>query len=268
MPKVKITRPAAVAGMFYPADPLDLQEQVNQYLFEDSYLSTRVPKAIIVPHAGYIYSGSIAAAAYRSIMQYRHVIRKIIMLGPAHRVPVRGLALPRADQFQTPLGEIQLDTKTAHNLVADFPQVTFLDLAHADEHSLEVQLPFLQSVLAGFRLIPFVVGDATEIEVADVIEHLWGDDECLIVISSDLSHFHNYADAIRLDAQTAKAIEAFKGRDLPEHSACGRTPISGLLRVARQRKLSIERFDLRNSGDTAGEKDQVVGYGAWGFFQS
>ncbi len=268
MAKIKTTRSAAVAGMFYPADPVDLQEQVNQYLFEDVYPDTRVPKAIIVPHAGYIYSGSIAAAAYRSIQQYRHVIHKVILLGPAHRVPIQGLALPGVDQFQTPLGDIKIDTKSALKLVDDFPQITFSDLAHAEEHSLEVQLPFLQSVLAGFQLIPFVVGDATEIEVANVIEHLWGGNECLIVISSDLSHFHNYEKAIGLDAQTAETIEAFKGNELPEQSACGRIPISGLLRVARQRKMSIERFDLRNSGDTAGEKNQVVGYGAWGLFQS
>ena len=265
---LKTTRPAAVAGMFYPADPLELQEQVDQYLFEDTYLSTRVPKAIIVPHAGYIYSGSTAAAAYRSIMQFRHVIRKIILLGPAHRVPVSGLALPRVDQFQTPMGEIKLDTKATYKLVDDFPQITFSDQAHADEHSLEVQLPFLQSVLAGFRLIPLLVGDASEIEVADVIESLWGGDECLIVISSDLSHFHDYKKANRLDAQTAEAIESFKGEELQDHSACGRTPISGMLRVARQHKLNVERFDLKNSGDTAGEKDQVVGYGSWGFFQT
>ncbi len=268
MTKDKTTRPPAVAGMFYPDDPVELQDQINHYLYEEADPGTQVPKAIIVPHAGYIYSGSIAAAAYRSIMQYRHVIRKIILLGPAHRVPVRGLALPTVDQFETPLDEVKLDVKTISSLVNDYPQITYSDLAHAEEHSLEVQLPFLQSILASFRLIPFVVGDATETEVAEVIEHLWGGDECLIVISSDLSHFHNYHKAVKLDQQTAELIEAFKGNELPERSACGRIPIGGLLRVARQRKMSIERFDLRNSGDTAGDKQQVVGYGAWGLFQS
>ncbi|MEA3287398.1 MAG: AmmeMemoRadiSam system protein B, partial [Candidatus Marinimicrobia bacterium] len=237
MSKFKASRPAAVAGMFYPDDPVELQEQVNHYLYEEPSPSTQVPKAIIVPHAGYIYSGSVAAAAYRSIMQYRHVIRKVILLGPAHRVPLSGLAVPTVDEFETPLGNIKLDTKTISSLVNDLSQLTFSDLAHADEHSLEVQLPFLQSTLASFRLIPFVVGNATEIEVADIIEKLWGGDECLIVISSDLSHFHNYDKAVRLDGETATAIETLKGDSLPEQSACGRIPISGLLQVARQRKM-------------------------------
>ncbi len=268
MSKVKTTRPAAVAGMFYPADPFDLQEQVNQYLYEDTYPNTEVPKAIIVPHAGYIYSGSIAATVYRSLLQYRHVIRKVILLGPAHRIPINSMAVPGVEQFQTPMGDIKLDLKTIHKLVDEFPQVTFSDQSHSDEHSLETQLPFLQSVLAGFRLIPFVVGDVPEIEIANVIDHLWGGDECLIVISSDLSHFHSYEKAVGLDTQTAELIEAFKGEKLPVDSACGRLPIGGLLRVARQRKMRIKRFDLRNSGDTAGDRQRVVGYGAWGLFQS
>ncbi|MCF6238936.1 MAG: AmmeMemoRadiSam system protein B, partial [Candidatus Marinimicrobia bacterium] len=226
MTRQRTTRPAAVAGMFHPEHPGELQDQIDHFLNEDSYSSTQVPKALIVPHAGYSYSGSIAATAYRSIMQYRYVIRKVILLGPAHRVPLHGLGLPAVDQFQTPLGEIKLDTKSIAQLVDDFPQVRYSDQAHAEEHSLEVQVPFLQSVLASFRLIPFVVGDATELEVAEVIDHLWGGDECLIVISSDLSHFHNYAKAVRLDAETAVAIEALKGDELPDHSACGRIPIS------------------------------------------
>ncbi len=260
-------RPPAVAGMFYPADPIELQEQISGFLYEGSYQDSQIPKALIVPHAGTIYSGPIAASAFRSILQYRHVIRKVVLLGPAHRVYLNGLAVPSVDKFQTPLGDIKLDTKKIWELVDKYPQVNFSDDAHADEHSLEVQLPFMQSLLASFRLIPFVVGDASSLEVAEIIEELWGGDECLVVISSDLSHFHNYKKAVRLDNKTALQIEELKGENLPERSACGRIPIAGLLRVARERKMTIKRFDLRNSGDTAGSKDQVVGYGSWGLFQ-
>lgn len=265
---LKTKRPAAVSGMFYPGAVGELEEQISGFLHEHTYAGTQVPKAIIVPHAGTIYSGSIAAFAYRTLSQYRHVIRKVILLGPAHRVYIKGLGLPTVDQFQTPLGEIDLDTKAIQKLVSDFPQVAFTDNAHAEEHALEVQLPFLQNVLASFRLIPFVVGDATELEVANVIEHLWGGDECLIIISTDLSHFHSYTKANKLDAITASHIEALRGDRLGEHAACGRVPLRGLLRIARQREMTIQRYDLRNSGDTAGTKDQVVGYGSWGLYEN
>jgi len=261
-------RPPAVAGMFYPAEPVQLQNQIDHFLNEDSYEDIGVPKALIVPHAGYVYSGSVAAYAFRSIRQYRHVIRKVILLGPAHRVPLLGMAAPDVDAFQTPLGNIKLDTKTIHQLEQQFPQVKISDLPHEDEHALEVQLPFLQTVLAGFRLIPLVVGNASALDVANVLEQLWGGDECLIVISTDLSHFHPYAEAVRLDARTAGLIEVLDGDKLPEDSACGRIPLSGLLQLARQYNMSIKRFDLRNSGDTAGGKQEVVGYGAWGLFQT
>ncbi len=265
---IKQIRPAAVTGMFYPGDPAELRDQITGFIHEKPSETTEIPKAIIVPHAGTVYSGSIAASAYRSLLQYRHVIRKIILLGPAHRVSLNGLALPTVDQFQTPLGEIDLDTKTIQKLVDEFVQVTFSDNAHAEEHSLEVQLPFLQEVLASFRLIPFVVGDATQQQVADVIEQLWGGDECLIVISTDLSHFHNYEEAVELDTKTAARIETFQGDLLGDNSACGRIPLRGLLHLAEQKGMSIKRLDLRNSGDTSGRKDQVVGYGAWGLFES
>jgi len=263
----KQIRPAAVAGMFYPGDPAELRNQITGFIHEKPSETSEIPKAIIVPHAGTVYSGSIAASAYRLLLQYRHVIRKIILLGPAHRVSLNGLALPTVDQFQTPLGEIDLDTKTIQKLVDDFPQVTFSNNAHAEEHSLELQLPFLQEVLASFRLIPFVVGDATPGEIAEVIEQLWGGKECLIVISSDLSHFQSYDEAIRLDRITAQHIELFQGDQLGDNSACGRIPLRGLLHLAQQKGMSIKRLDLRNSGDTFGRKNQVVGYGAWGLFE-
>ncbi|MCF7827171.1 MAG: AmmeMemoRadiSam system protein B [Candidatus Marinimicrobia bacterium] len=268
MSQNKTTRAPAVAGMFYPADSDVLQLQVNEFIHEKTHEATAVPKAIIVPHAGTIYSGSIAAAAYRTLLQYRHVIRKVILLGPAHRVYLNGLALPTVDQFQTPLGEINLDTKTIKRLVAEFPQISFSDRAHAEEHSLEVQLPFLQEILASFRLIPFVVGETSQHQVAEVIDHLWGGEECLIVISTDLSHFHNYKEAVTLDHMTAALIESFQGDQLEDGSACGRFPLRGLLHIAQHKNMSIQRLDLRNSGDTAGRKDQVVGYGAWGLYES
>lgn len=268
MVQTKTIRPPAVAGVFYPEDTDQLQDQVNHYLYEEESVGLQVPKAIIVPHAGYIYSGSIAASAYRNILQYRHVIRKVILLGPAHHVSVKGLAVPTVDQFQTPLGEIKLDTKTIATLVNDFPQMTFSDDAHADEHSLETQLPFLQSTLASFRLIPILVGESNEIEVAEVLGELWGGEECLVVISSDLSHFLTAKNARELDLNTAQSIEALRGDQIPDRGACGKIPVSGLLCQARQRNLKIKRYDLGNSSETSGDKNRVVGYGSWGLFQS
>lgn len=266
MSKSLKTRPPAVAGTFYPADPGILQRQINDYLNTAEIASPRVPKAVIVPHAGFIYSGIVAASAYKIIQTRNNIIKKVILLGPAHRVAIDGLAAPSADQFQTPLGDIAIDHESLAELASNIPYVKYSDFAHSEEHSLEVQLPFLQEVLLEFELIPLVVGDATELEVAKVIEHLWGGDETLIVISSDLSHFHNYEKAVRVDRQTAELIETFRGMDLAERSACGKIPICGLLRIARHSNLSIERFDLRNSGDTAGDRQRVVGYGAWGIF--
>lgn len=261
------TRPAAVAGMFYPADPDELRRQVSSFIGQER-VDREVPKALIVPHAGYIYSGMVAAAAYERLLPARDRIKNILLLGPAHRVPLFGLAAPEVDRFQTPLGEVDLDTHTIQHLVETIPQVRSMELAHEEEHSLEVQLPFLQTVLSDFYLIPLVVGDATEIQVAQVIDSVCGRDDCCVIISSDLSHFHSYNKARQLDLETAKTIESLRGDQLPEHSACGRIPISGMLRVARQRKMRIERFDLRSSGDTAGDHHQVVGYGAWGLFES
>jgi len=253
--------------MFYPDNPVDLQKHIDQYLSSDTYSGTKSPKALIVPHAGTVYSGAIAGAAYRTLIPFKKNIQRVILLGPAHRIYVNGLALPTTDQFQTPLANINLDKQAITNLVEDFSQVNYSDRAHQDEHSLEVQLPFLQSILPDFSIIPFVVGDASEIEVADVVESLWGGSESLIIISTDLSHFHTYEKAQILDSQTAARIEAFRGDKLPEYSACGRIPLRGLLRLARKHKMTIKRFDLRNSGDIAGRMDQVVGYGSWGLFE-
>lgn len=258
-----LSRRPAVAGLFYPRDPRELKRMVDGYLAEATAEDTP-PKALIAPHAGYIYSGPIAASAYATLAPAHATIARVVLLGPAHRVPVRGLAASSATQFETPLGAIDLD-RDAIELALTLPQVKLMDEAHALEHSLEVQLPFLQEVLDRFSLAPFVVGDAGADEVAEVLDLLWGGSETLIVISSDLSHYHDYATARRLDAATTLAIESLRPQDIGFDQACGRIPVNGLLALARRRGLHAQTLDLRNSGDTAGPRDQVVGYGAYVF---
>lgn len=255
------TRPPAVAGSFYPADPKQLRTMVDGFLA--GVRSDNAPiKAIIVPHAGYIYSGPVAASAYARLKSLRGHITRVVLLGPSHRVGFAGMALSSADYYESPLGRIPLD-KHAEALLAGLPQVRVYDAAHAREHSLEVHLPFLQETLGEFTLVPLVVGNATPVEVGEVLERLWGGPETLIVISSDLSHYHDYATAQRLDRATSQAIEALRYEDIDHDAACGRNPVSGLLYVASRRGLHAHTIDLRNSGDTAGPRDQVVGYGAY-----
>jgi len=258
-------RRPAVAGLFYPADPAELQESVRGYLAAaGSDPRGSEPKAIIAPHAGYVYSGPVAGHAYGLLAGLRERIRRVVLVGPSHRVGFRGLAVPSADVFTTPVGPIPVDRATLVRLL-DLPQVVERDDAHADEHSLEVQLPFLQQVLASFELVPLAAGDATAEEVAEVLEAAWGGPETLIVVSSDLSHYQDYETARRLDAATSRAIEGLQPEALDWESACGRVGISGLLLVARRRQLACRTLDLRNSGDTAGPRDRVVGYGAYAF---
>ena len=259
-------RPAAVAGTFYPGMPAMLGAAVRSYLAEarsSPETEAPLPKAIIVPHAGYVYSVPVAALAYRRITAGRGRIRRVVLLGPVHRVPIRGLALPAADAFATPLGTVAVDTDAAARAL-ELSQVQTSEAAHALEHSLEVQLPFLQTVLDDFRIVPFAVGDATAEEVAAVIDCLWGGPETLIVVSSDLSHYHPYAAARQLDRGTAAAILALDS-SLDHEQACGATPINGFALCARRRSLFPELIDLRNSGDTAGDKSRVVGYAAFAF---
>jgi AmmeMemoRadiSam system protein B len=221
------------------------------------------PKALIVPHAGYIYSGAIAATAYVTLRPHAAQIRRVVLLGPTHRVAVRGLALPAADAFETPLGRVMLDASAAAE-IARLPQVTVSAEAHALEHSLEVQLPFLQSVLSDFTLLPLAVGMTTAEEVAEVLETVWGGEETLIVVSSDLSHYLPYSDAQRVDNETAQSILKLRQPIAHDH-ACGGTPVSGLIIAAQQHHLTPHLLDLRNSGDTAGTRDQVVGYASFAF---
>lgn len=253
----------AVAGLFYPAEPETLRTQIASFL-ANAPAAAAVPKAIIAPHAGYVYSGAIAASAYARLKPARGTIRRVVLLGPSHRVAFHGLAAPSADAIETPLGQIPVD-RAALQQLADLPQFVISDPAHAREHSLEVHLPFLQEVLGEFSLVPLAVGDATPVEVAEVLERLWGGPETLIVVSSDLSHYHDYDTARKLDRVTSNAIEQLRYQDLDYDSACGRVPVSGLLYLAQRRGLTAETIDLRNSGDTAGPRDQVVGYGAYVF---
>ncbi|MEK9725738.1 MAG: AmmeMemoRadiSam system protein B, partial [Rhodospirillaceae bacterium] len=259
-------RQPAVAGQFYPGNEGDLSAAVDGYLDAADKTDARVPKAIIAPHAGFVYSGPIAASAYARLAPVCDTIKHVVLLGPCHRVAVQGLALSSADAFATPLGEIPVDKDFAAKAL-EFPQVQVFDQTHQMEHSLEVHLPFLQRCLSDFTLLPLVVGQAAPESVAEVLDALWGGPETLIVVSSDLSHYLDYDAARDIDAQTCEAIEALDPGRIARQGACGRFPVGGLLVAAKERGMTVETVDLRNSGDTAGPKDRVVGYGSWLFFE-
>jgi AmmeMemoRadiSam system protein B len=262
---VSIVRQPAVAGSFYPADPAELEASVNRYLDEVAGRRTETPpKALIVPHAGYIYSGPVAASAYATLRDLRSTIDRVVLLGPSHRFALTGLAATEADAFLTPLGAVSVDQEALQR-VAHLPQVRVVESAHTTEHSLEVQLPFLQRVLGRFSVVPLAAGNATSEEVAEVLDALWGGRETLIVVSSDLSHYYDYDTAQRLDAETTRAIEDAEPELLGRESACGCVPIRGLLLAAERHQLRCQTLDLRNSGDTSGPRSQVVGYGAYAF---
>jgi len=262
------SRLPAVAGLFYEGQPQALDHELREFLAEVEPSALPVPKALIVPHAGYVYSGQSAAHAYVLLAPARQRIRRVVLLGPAHHVALRGLALPDATRFVTPLGSVSVDSDAVAAALT-LPQVSENRLAHAQEHALEVQLPFLQTVLDDFTLVPFAVGAATPEEVAQVLDMLWGGPETLILISSDLSHFHRYATARELDRATSEDILALNPR-LDHEQACGATPINGLLLCAQRRGLKPRLLDLRNSGDSSaggGNRSRVVGYGAFAFIE-
>lgn len=264
---MKHIRPAAVAGSFYSDRAATLAGDVAALLAAATpQADSPVPKVLIVPHAGYVYSGLTAAHAYARLQAVAAHITRVVLLGPAHRVAVRGLALPEADGFATPLGVVAIDAD-AVRAVATLPQVTTSADAHAGEHSLEVQLPFLQTVLNAFELLPLVVGDATPEEIAETLERVWGGPETLIIISSDLSHYLSYEDARLIDNQTVRAILDLSRTPLDHEQACGATPINGLLVAARRHGLQAQLLDQRNSGDTAGARNRVVGYAAIAFHE-
>lgn len=257
-------REPAVAGLFYPGYRQGLAEVVDRYLADAPRCDIR-PKAIVAPHAGYEYSGPIAGSAFAAVKSVAARIQRVVLLGPSHRVAFHGLAVSGANAFQTPLGRVPLDLAAIQAVLA-MEQVVELAEAHLMEHSLEVELPFLQQVLGAFKLVPLVVGDATYEEVSEVLDALWGGEETLIVISSDLSHYLHYQAARELDEATRQAIEALRPEDLTPAQACGRIPLGGLLLSVRKRGMHAITLDMRNSGDTAGPKDRVVGYGAYAVY--
>jgi AmmeMemoRadiSam system protein B len=256
-------RPAAVSGLFYPDDPRELKECVRS-LLRGEFAPQDRPKALIAPHAGYVYSGPTAAAAFRLLRDAAGSIQRVVLIGPSHRVPFRGLAVPSVDAFTTPLGHIRLDQSGRETLLA-LPQVRVADAPHAAEHSLEVELPFLQALLDDFVLLPIAAGDANAPEVAEALEHVWGGAETLVVVSTDLSHYHSYARARSLDAATNEAVLRLAS-DFEGEQACGCIGLNGILAAARRRGMRIRLEDLRNSGDTAGDRERVVGYGAWSLY--
>lgn len=259
-------RPPAVAGLFYPEDPDELRRAVTGYI-DACQRSTpaRRPKALIVPHAGYPYSGPVAGSAYRLLRDSHAHIRHVVLLGPSHRVPLRGLAVPSAESFATPLGEVPLDTINRQRL-RELGLVGISDVPHAAEHSLEVQLPFLQVVLEEFDILPIALGLSPPDQVARALEGAWNGGDTLIVVSSDLSHYHTSEEARQLDAEATHAILERRS-DLPDEQACGARAINGLMQVARRRGLVVELLDQRNSGDTAGDRSRVVGYGSYAVYE-
>jgi hypothetical protein len=259
-------RRPAVAGQFYPDDAAVLQAEVKRYLAEARRSEGPLPKAVIAPHAGYMYSGPVAGSAYARLAEGRTTVKRVVLLGPSHFVSFRGVALSSAVAFDTPLGPVPVDQEALAE-IRSLEQVTALDSAHSREHSLEVHLPFLQTVLADFRLVPLLAGEASTVEVSQVLEQLWGGPETCIVVSSDLSHFLDYRSAQRLDRAAAQAIQALDPDRLSGDQACGCRPVRGLLRAAGDHGLRCQVVDLRNSGDTAGRHDRVVGYGAFLFIQ-
>ena len=251
-----IRRTPAVAGLFYPDDPKVLKATIEG-LLEQVTVPDPAPAAIIAPHAGYVYSGPIAATVYATLRP----VKRVVLLGPSHRVYVRGMALSSAEVFETPLGDIHVD-RSALAAISRLTHVRVHDAAHMQEHSLEVHLPFLQHCLGVFDLVPIVVGDASPGEVAEVIELLWDDAETLVVVSTDLSHFLDYETAVAVDTRTSGLIESHH-QQLGSEQACGCHPVNGFLRVVEERELQVKAVDVRNSGDTAGHRDRVVGYGAF-----
>jgi len=260
-------RPTAVAGSFYSADAAELRSEIDDLLGSTASAAiTPIPKALIAPHAGYIYSGPIAAAGYRRLAPAREHIMRVVLLGPSHFVGFDGLAASSAEDWLTPLGTVPVDRPMVERLIKA-KLIGVLDAAHAQEHSLEVHLPFLQVALDEFALVPIVAGDASPQAVAALLDAVWAGPETLIIVSTDLSHYLDYRSCQATDRQTAAAIERLDPGGLRPQSACGRVPVRGLLAAAKRRGMSIVRLDLRNSGDTAGPRDRVVGYGSWALFE-
>jgi MEMO1 family protein len=257
-------RPARVAGRFYPGDPVLLRREVDRLLSAVVVPPEEpMPKALIVPHAGYVYSGPVAASGYARLLRAGGTLDRVVLLGPSHHVAFQGLALPESDAFETPLGIVDLDLQA----LARIPQVPRSEAIHRPEHSLEVHLPFLQRVAPRAKLVPLAVGKASPFQVAEVVEALWGGPETVIVVSSDLSHYLPYRECRAMDEGTARQILRLDTALTPE-CACGAAPVAGFLEAARRKRIHPVMLDLRNSGDTAGGREEVVGYGAFAFFET
>jgi AmmeMemoRadiSam system protein B/AmmeMemoRadiSam system protein A len=257
------TQPAAVAGHFYPAVPEELAAGVDGSLARATPLPL-APKAVIAPHAGHIYSGDIAGSAYRLLSRRKGEIRRAILLGPNHRVPLRGLAISPADAWETPLGSLPVD-HAGRAALARLPFVAVTHAPFASEHSLEVHLPFVHRALGEVEILPILVGQAGADQVSAALDLVWGGAETAIIVSSDLSHFHDYATCCTRDSETAQAIERLQPGLIDPYAACGSFAIHGLLHQAQRRDLRVTAVDVRNSGDTRGGRDRVVGYGAFTF---
>ena len=257
-------RRPAVAGMFYPLAPAELRDTVDGMLADADEPDLPAPAALVAPHAGFVYSGPIAATAYNLLKRHQNQYTRVVLVGPAHRVYVKGIAVPEVSAFASPLGKIPLDHNALGRLNTALPWIVTSDAAHAPEHSLEVQLPFLQRTLGPhFQLIPLLIGDATVEEVRQTLELLWDEPQTLVLISTDLSHFLDYETAKVVDGRTAKAIEEARPMDIRAEDACGRRGLQGMLALVKDHDLRVHRLDIRSSGDTAGTHDRVVGYGAW-----
>ncbi len=262
---MRVVRQPAVAGLFYSDDAKELRNSIEHFLAQANSQGPS-PKALIIPHAAHAYSGPVAANAYNLLRPNRDKITRVVLLGPSHHVPMQGLATSSANSFASPLGEVELDHQ-AIKQISTFPQVRERDIAHLDEHSIEVHLPFLQSTLGNFKLVPLVVGDAIPVEISEVLEDIWGGDETVIIVSSDLSHYQGYEKSVVMDRATTEAIINLKAGSIRHVDACGCNPINGLLKVAAKKGMTAKLIDQRNSGDTSGSQEQVVGYGAYGFIE-
>ncbi len=257
-------RQPAVSGTFYPGFGPALRAAVSRCLPESSP-PARVPKALIVPHAGYVYSGPVAGSAYALLIPARASIRRVVLIGPSHRVAFSGIAASRASAFRTPLGDVPLDGRSVDVLLS-LPVVRVVEQAHAQEHSLEVQLPFLQSVLSSFSIIPLLTGIVSPNDVAQVLQAVWDGSDTVIIVSTDLTHYLPYSVASEYDARTASAVVNLDADSIGDDAACGHDALRGMLLAARRNGLQAQQLDLRNSGDTAGPRDAVVGYGAFALY--
>jgi AmmeMemoRadiSam system protein B len=259
-------RPASAAGLYYPRDAAGLRHALRTLLSSRTTAVDRLPKALVVPHAGYAYSGTIAAAAYHTLeTPAARAVRHVVLLGPSHRVPIRGLAMPACDYYSTPVGDVPVDGATRARL-RELGLAGVDDAPHRLEHSLEVQLPFLQSVLDDFEVLPVAVGSAPAEQVCRLLEAAWGGPETLIVVSSDLSHYHTCVEAQAIDEQTARSILARRS-DISDAQACGAGGLNGLMEAARHKGLEVRLLERCTSGDTAGDNSRVVGYGSFALYE-